>query len=132
MQGTRSDGKADESREDHERHHPRLHQCNVIANRGKTRFRQAACGERPVEVCAFAGERHESYLIRGSVSNWWNGGGDDSVHSSVVAPTPHGLLPATRFFTKASIRPKKKMITPKPEIYEPYEETMFQPWNASG
>ena len=26
--------------------------------------------------------------ITGSVSNWWNGGGDDSVHSSVVAPSP--------------------------------------------
>src|SRR3546814_232557 len=37
--------------------------------------------------------------IRGSSLNWWNGGGLDSVHSSVVAPSPHGLsaarLPAT-------------------------------------
>jgi hypothetical protein len=30
----------------------------------------------------------------GNVSNWWNGGGLDKVHSSVVAPSPHGLLPA--------------------------------------
>ena len=29
--------------------------------------------------------------MRGSVLNWWNGGGEDSVHSSVVAPGPHGL-----------------------------------------
>ena len=37
------------------------------------------------------------YLIRGSSLNWWNGGGDDKVHSSVVAPSPHGVrfsLPA--------------------------------------
>src|SRR5215211_2224277 len=31
------------------------------------------------------------HLMRGSTLNWWNGGGDDSVHSSVVAPAPHGL-----------------------------------------
>ena len=29
--------------------------------------------------------------IFGSVSDWWNGGGLLSVHSSVVAPSPHGL-----------------------------------------
>ena len=40
--------------------------------------------------------------ICGSVSNVWNGGGEGSVHSSVVAPTPHGLSPASRFFAKAS------------------------------
>jgi hypothetical protein len=61
-------------------------------------------------------EPSRSYLIRGSVSNWWNGGGDESVHSSVVAPTPHGLLPATLFLTKASTMPKKKISTPNPEI----------------
>ncbi len=33
-------------------------------------------------------------VMRGSVSNEWNGGGEGSVHSSVVAPGPHGLLPA--------------------------------------
>ena len=29
--------------------------------------------------------------MTGKVSNWWNGGGLDRVHSSVVAPSPHGL-----------------------------------------
>jgi len=42
------------------------------------------------------------HLIRGSVVHWWNGGGDESIHSNVVAPTPHGLAPASRFFAKAS------------------------------
>ena len=28
------------------------------------------------------------HLMTGSVSNWWNGGGLDRVHSSVVAPSP--------------------------------------------
>ena len=32
--------------------------------------------------------------MRGSTSNWWKGGGDGKVHSSVVAPAPHGLSPA--------------------------------------
>ena len=32
--------------------------------------------------------------IFGSVSNWWYGGGEEIVHSSVVAPSPHGLSPA--------------------------------------
>ena len=39
---------------------------------------------------------------RGSVSKEWKGGGDGTVHSSVVAPAPQGLLPASRFFAKAS------------------------------
>ena len=34
----------------------------------------------------------------GKVSNWWNGGGEDSVHSRVSAPSPHGF--ATSFFPK--------------------------------
>ena len=46
-----------------------------------------------------------NYCTRGSTSNWWNGGGDGSVHSSVVAPAPHGLASATRFFAKASTTP---------------------------
>src|SRR3546814_854836 len=35
-----------------------------------------------------------SQAIRGSSLNWWSGGGLDSVHSSVVAPSPHGLSAA--------------------------------------
>ncbi len=31
------------------------------------------------------------YSMTGRVSNWWYGGGEDSVHSSVVAPSPQGL-----------------------------------------
>ncbi|MBN8965086.1 MAG: hypothetical protein J0H89_06805, partial [Rhizobiales bacterium] len=41
------------------------------------------------------------YLIRGSRSNWWNGGGDDNVHSNVVAPSPHGFAAACVFLMKA-------------------------------
>ena len=42
------------------------------------------------------------YLILGRVLNWWNGGGDESVHSSVVAPSPHGLSAAFSFLANAS------------------------------
>src|SRR5689334_5534799 len=38
--------------------------------------------------------------IFGSVEYWWNGGGLDNVHSSVVAPSPQGLAGA--FFPAAS------------------------------
>ena len=34
------------------------------------------------------------HLIRGNVSKVWNGGGDGTVHSSVVAPAPQGLAAA--------------------------------------
>jgi hypothetical protein len=33
------------------------------------------------------------YRMTGNRSYWWKGGGDDSVHSNVVAPSPQGLLP---------------------------------------
>ena len=42
------------------------------------------------------------YFMRGSCSHWWNGGGEDSCHSSVVAPSPQGFAPASRFFANAS------------------------------
>ena len=38
---------------------------------------------------------HQNYSLNsGKVSNWWNGGGDDRVHSNVSAPSPHGLASA--------------------------------------
>src|SRR5208282_6473045 len=123
MQRTRRDRKADQRGEDHQRHHPRLHQRDIVADARQAWLGQSQSrpgGHRAADVCAFADERHglrfAPYLIRGSVSNWWNGGGEDSVHSSVVAPTPHGLLPAARFLMKASAMPKKNTSTPKPAM----------------
>src|SRR5262245_29351679 len=89
----------------------------------------ASSRNRGAQECA---PRSVAYCTRGSVSNWWKGGGDDSVHSSVVAPAPHGLAPASRFFAKASNTPYRKISTPKPEMYEPSDDTRFQPANASG
>src|SRR3979490_2068802 len=77
-------------------------------------------------------DRANTHCTRGSTSNWWNGGGDDSVHSSVVAPAPHGLSAACSLRTKASITPQMKISTPKPEMKEPTEDTRFQPAKASG
>jgi len=57
-----------------------------------------------------------SPLIRGSVSKQWNGGGEDSVHSSVVAPSPHGFASACRFFANATAIPAKKTRTPRAEM----------------
>ena len=51
------------------------------------------------------GHGSAAHLIRGNSLNWWNGGGDGSVHSSVVAPAPHGLSAAWRFWMKASATP---------------------------
>src|SRR5262249_19188361 len=80
---------------------------------------------------AFAPGRHfpvapricGNYLIRGSCSHWWYGGGEDSCHSRVVAPSPHGLSPARRFLEKASKTPYRKIPTANAEIYDPIEET---------
>src|SRR5581483_48872 len=58
----------------------------------------------------------DAHRINGSVSYWWNGGGDGSVHSSVVAPAPHGLALARCLRMNASAMPYKKTRTPKPEI----------------
>jgi hypothetical protein len=41
------------------------------------------------------------YSTFGNVSNWWKGGGDGSVHSSVVAPMPQGLAGASLLRAKA-------------------------------
>ena len=62
----------------------------------------------------------------------WKGTGDGSPHSKVVAPAPHGLAPAARFRAKPWNTQTRKTITPTVEMYEPMDETMFQPANASG
>ena len=136
--------EADQRREHHERHHPRLHQRHVVADRGLADGEDdglrgvidggdichALSMRRPaLGVLAFADRKptrprpHRrncaqapSHLIRGSTLNWWNGGGEDSVHSSVVAPGPHGLSAARSLRMKARTMPKKKISTPTPEM----------------
>lgn len=49
------------------------------------------------------------YVMRGY---WRNGGGDDNVHSSVIAPAPHGLSAAFSLRMKAYTRPAKNMTKP--------------------
>src|SRR6516225_6826571 len=102
-------------REDHERHHPRLEQGDVIGDFGlgnpRREIDRVVIDDGHCETLAslnsaapFSGAvQVVIYCTRGSVSNWWNGGGDDSVHSSVVAPAPHGLLAACSLRMKASI-----------------------------
>lgn len=41
------------------------------------------------------------YVMRGNDSKVWKGGGEGSVHSNVVAPSPHGLATARRLIQKA-------------------------------
>src|SRR3546814_2006707 len=53
---------------------------------------------------------HQS--IFGSVSNWWKGGGLDKVHSSVVAPSPHGFASAFRPAISDQKRLIKKITSP--------------------
>ena len=64
----------------------------------------------------------DAHRISGSVSYWWKGGGDGSVHSSVVAPGPHALAAARSLRMKACATPKKNTSVPKPEMYEPIDE----------
>src|SRR5438309_57250 len=71
------------------------HSCTLLSN-------SAPSLTRDIDLCSVAvltphcrnvrPRRH--HLINGSSLYWWNGGGDGSVHSSVVAPAPHGLSAA--------------------------------------
>ena len=63
-----------------------------------------------VEDPTYAAAAH--HLISGSSLYWWNGGGEGSVHSSVVAPAPHGLSPALCLRMNAWATPKKKWWVP--------------------
>ena len=58
----------------------------------------------------------DNYFILGSSSKVWNGGGDDTVHSRVVAPTPHGFFDAASFFIKEYIIFNRNTPTPIIEI----------------
>ena len=64
----------------------------------------------------------DDHRISGSVSYWWKGGGDGSVHSSVVAPGPQGLAAARSLRRKACATPKKTTSVPKPDMFEPIDE----------
>jgi hypothetical protein len=50
--------------------------------------------------------RGEPYPITGVSLKLWKGGGDDTLHSKVVAPSPHGLAP-TRFPASSVCRATK-------------------------
>ena len=78
--------------------------------RGRCHIRPGAVGSVKIRLAERCGILAQSTF--GSVSNWWKGGGLDSVHSSVVAPSPHGLsgafLPATsdqKMLTKKKTMP---------------------------
>src|SRR3546814_18782913 len=104
MQAAWRQHHADQAGKHHQRHHTRLQQRKIIA-----RLRLVALRISGIEAGMaglFALDRDTrirqqsspgaakpplAYLITGSFSSWWNGGGEDSVHSSVVAPSPHGL-----------------------------------------
>jgi hypothetical protein len=62
----------------------------------------------------------------------WNGGGEGSVHSSVVAPAPHGLGPASRLRAKARSKLAKNISMPTAETYAPIDAIKFQSPKASG
>src|SRR6202000_1627095 len=105
---TRRGDDAGQAREHHKRHHPGLEQRQEVTDRGDPG--RGICVDK----------RH--YLIFGSSLNWWKGGGDGRVHSSVVAPTPQGLSPAIRLAMKASASITRKMMTPNPAMKAPIEE----------
>ena len=71
--------------------------------RGRALARPAAC-----KPCL----RASPQSIFGRVSNWWNGGGLDRVHSSVVAPSPQGLSGACLPASSDQITLTKKIAMP--------------------
>ena len=59
-----------------------------------------------------ARDQCSSPLTTGSSLNWWVGGGEDRVHSRVVAPSPHGLATPGRRRMAASASMTRKTSTP--------------------
>ena len=73
----------------------------------------------PRDLCtcfAFPSLHSPAQRICGGSCQEWNGGGDDSVHSSVVAPAPQGFAPACRLRRYASASTPRKTSTPIPPI----------------
>src|SRR5262245_9181821 len=115
MQVNRRHHHADQRREYDERHHARLEQRQIVADASHARLSpDCLAPQRRREPGAVGRERH--HLIRGSSLNWWNGGGDGSVHSSVVAPGPHGLAAAFSLRANAWNTPMKKITRPNDEM----------------
>ena len=56
------------------------------------------------------------YFTLGSSSKVWNGGGEDTVNSRVVAPSHHGFCCAFLFFAKAYRRFIKNTANPTTDI----------------
>jgi len=61
--------------------------------------------------------------MRGTVSWEWKGGGDGNLHSSVVAPMPHGFAAAGIFRRKETATPTRNTSSPAKEMYEPIDAT---------
>ena len=109
MDGARRDGEPDAAREHHELHHVGLEQASSSRRAPPARPRlPGRVSEVAVSIARAmvhlkngqedqpAGHRRPAGWCRpqrtcGSSSKVWNGGGELSVHSSVVAPSPHGL-----------------------------------------
>jgi hypothetical protein len=72
----------------------RLHPLKPLSVRRHPDFRRSgrkSKGNAPKRLAVAEASNHK---ILGRVSNVWNGGGEGSVHSSVLAPAPHGLSSA--------------------------------------
>jgi hypothetical protein len=98
--------------------------ARLMAQRGVSvtelsRFDVSLGGEPQLLMCT----DKRDYVMRGNVRYWWNGGGDDNVHSSVIAPAPHGLSAAFSLRMKAYTRPAKNTTKPTAETYAPTDET---------
>ena len=84
--------------------------------RARARLGEGEVTPQRTSVRGFAHQRH--YLIRGSSLNWWNGGGEGSVHSSVFALGPHGLSPALRLATNISMTTTRNQRVAAAEMQE--------------
>ena len=92
-----------------QRHAADAHQAIVARRAAPDRHRRAVviAGSRHAKLpCpAIAGAwASSSPKMCGGVSNVWNGAGDGTVHSSVVAPGPHGLVGGVRAWRRTPHR----------------------------
>ena len=116
---------SDQRREHHEEHHPRLHQRDIVGDLAagigfQRRGRYGICdvgharSTHSYKLSSGRAERrcNRPHLMRGSVSKVWNGGGEDSVHSSVVAPTPQGFAAAGTLRANCAAMPYRNTKKP--------------------
>ena len=91
---------------------------------------RAGLRSRPCQLALRFRRLH--HLIRGSVYNCGRAAATAASIRALSRPLPQGLAGACTFRAKAWAMPNRNTRKPAKAMYDPIDETMFQPANASG